>query len=260
MNSIGTTLIVASADRTIRIYEISKEQMALEMERDKKMEEDLDEELNKDLKSQFEVNNIPIKKSVETLTLAEELIEALTLSDKFKEEAYQFEINMEEYNKSIDLIKRNKSSDVKYFNLELPEQPKPVLNFLGKNIFDYMLYKLKSIKPLSELESTLSNLPYSSIQSLIFYLEYFVRNNMDIDLMARCVIFIFNLFELQLSNDKSILRYAESLKFYLKKHLKENKDLMCFNITGINFISSCWQRSVKASEFDEENKVEIGFN
>ena len=73
------------------------------------------------------------------------------------------------------MYEQNKMKELKVYNLERPEKPKPNLFFLGKNIFMFILEKLKSI-PFSDLESTLNNLPYSYVQTLLFYLEYFIRN------------------------------------------------------------------------------------
>lgn len=50
---------------------------------------------------------------------------------------------------------------------------------LGKNIFKYILDKLMSIR-YPELENTLNNLPYSYVQTLIFYLEHYIRNVVNI--------------------------------------------------------------------------------
>jgi len=65
--------------------------------------------------------------------------------------------------------------ELKVYNLEKPEKPRANLFFLGKNIFKFILDKIKSIS-YSDLESTLNNLPYSYVQTLLFYLEYFIRN------------------------------------------------------------------------------------
>jgi hypothetical protein len=73
------------------------------------------------------------------------------------------------------LIRTKNSKKVKIYDLDEPEIPNPTPFFLGKNIFDFILFKLKSIRN-SELESTLNNVPYSYVQILMFYLEYFIRN------------------------------------------------------------------------------------
>ena len=65
--------------------------------------------------------------------------------------------------------------NVKLYNLELPDVPVESPFLLGKNIFNFILDKIKKIRH-SELENTLNNLPFSYVQILFFYFEYFIRN------------------------------------------------------------------------------------
>ena len=118
---------------------------------------------------------VPIKKSMDNIGFAEDLMDSLDVAEKFKNEVYQYEIGLEEYHKSLENIKNKNLKMVKVYNLEEPEVPMPSPFLLGKNIFDYILFKLKSIRN-SELENTLNNVPYSYVQTLFFYLEYFIRN------------------------------------------------------------------------------------
>lgn len=74
-------------------------------------------------------------------------------------------------------FKSNKKNikNVKLFNLEIPDVPVESPFLLGKDIFNFIMEKIKKIR-YSELENTLNNLPYSYVQILFFYLEYFIRN------------------------------------------------------------------------------------
>ena len=64
---------------------------------------------------------------------------------------------------------------MKLYNLEIPDVPVESPFLLGKDIFNFILEKMKKIR-YSELENTLNNIPYSYVQILFFYLEYFIRN------------------------------------------------------------------------------------
>lgn len=75
----------------------------------------------------------------------------------------------------MQLAKTKNYEKIKAYNLEEPEIPQPSPMLLGMNIFDFILFKLHNIRH-SELEGALNNLPYSYVQILIFYLEYFIRN------------------------------------------------------------------------------------
>ena len=56
------------------------------------------------------------------------------------------------------------------------------------------------------------------------------------ELASRCVNFLINLFESQISNDKTLVRYLESIKINLRKNLKGMKDMLLFNVNAINLI------------------------
>ena len=73
------------------------------------------------------------------------------------------------------MVKSKNFEKIKAYNLEEPEIPQASPMLLGKNIFDFVLHKLQAIRH-SDLEGALNNLPYSYVQILIFYLEYFIRN------------------------------------------------------------------------------------
>lgn len=183
VNSLGTSVLTVSADYSIKIYELTKEQIIPDFEQEKKIDKTIEDELQKDMDNQESTNPmnkdidrlVPIRKGLENISFAEKLIDGIDHAEKFKEEVYNYEISMEEYKKSIENYKMKKTEKVKVYNLEEPEKPSPSQFFLGKNIFDYILDILKGIR-FSELENTLNNIPYPYVQKLLFYLEYYIRN------------------------------------------------------------------------------------
>lgn len=241
LNLQGTTLIVASSDKSVKMFELTKEQTVLEVENDKRLDNQMNEELEKDLQNNnpnpLNKNSIvPIKKTVKNVTFAETLVEALDLCEKYKEEIYQYEISIVEYLSNIKLVSdKNITSDVnvKYFNLEEPEKPSPPIEMMGKSIFEYVMDTLINIHPLTELENTLNNLPYTYIQKLIFYIEYYIRNRNNNYIATRCFLFLLTIYESQFSADKTLVRLLESIFMNLKDSLEENLSLCNFNYYGI---------------------------
>lgn len=184
INSPGTNLVAVSADYSIRLYQITQEQAVPEIEKEKKLDKLIEEEMQKEFEAKnTDVNQlnkeidqiIPIKKTMDNIGFAEDLMDSLDIAEKFKNEVYQYEISQEEYSKSLDQLRSNLKEKIKPYNLQEPEVPTAPLLLLGKNIFDFILFKLKSIRN-SELENTLNNIPYSYFQTLLFYLEYYIRN------------------------------------------------------------------------------------
>jgi len=114
LNSYGTSMISVSADYSIRIYELTKEQVLPDWEKDKKIDQNIEEEFQKDLDNNTTNVNVinkdidklvPIKKSMDNIGVAEDLMDSLDLAEKYKNEVYQYEIAFEEYNVFNSYIK-----------------------------------------------------------------------------------------------------------------------------------------------------------
>jgi hypothetical protein len=86
------------------------------------------------------------KKTAENLKYGEDLMEAIEMAESFKEEIEQYEMALEEAEKSRSKVK--------------PSKPKPSPMFLNRNIFQHVLFHLKAIRP-SEVENTLRFLNFS---------------------------------------------------------------------------------------------------
>jgi len=106
-------------------------------------------------------------------------MEALELCDGFKEELEQYAI-------SLEIHEKNMKKNIK---LSEPEKPAAKMDFLGRNIFEHMILALKRIRS-PELENTLRFLNQKQCFSLLFYLEHFLRNQIEIELVSRAIMYI----------------------------------------------------------------------
>lgn len=106
-------------------------------------------------------------------------MDAIELSDKFKEELEQYAISLEIYENQK---KKSKKADK-------PDKPIANIKFLGRNIFEHILLHLKRIRS-SELENTLRFLNQPQCFSLLFYLEHFLRNSIELELASRSILYI----------------------------------------------------------------------
>jgi WD40 repeat protein len=106
VNKSGTAMISVSADNSIRIYELTKEQVIPDWEKEKKLDRIIEVEMQKDLDTNKgnmnplnkEIDKIvPIKKSLDNIGYAEDLMDSLEIAEKFKNEVYQYEIAFDEY-------------------------------------------------------------------------------------------------------------------------------------------------------------------
>lgn len=106
------------------------------------------------------------KRTVETIKYGDELMFALEIADEFKAEVDSYAI-------SVELYQSKKGPK--------PEKPTPSIHFMGRNVFDHVLIRLKAIRS-ADLESTLKFLNYKHSMSLLFYVENYLRNVSNNDL------------------------------------------------------------------------------
>lgn len=123
----------------------------------------------------------------------------------------------------------------------------------NKNIFEYITYQIRKVQPLTELENTLNNLSYYYIQKLMYYLEYMIRNRIELELASRCVNFIIILYEVQFSNDKTLVKIIESIRIHLKFNLEDIKNIVNFNIHSINCVESIINKRKEDNDFLNNN-------
>ena len=105
INYEGTELTAVSSDLSIRVYQLSDEQTYPELEKEKTLDKNIEDELEKDLNNtNVNILNkdidllVPIRKSLDNIGYAEDIVDGLEIAEKYKSEVYQYEIALEEYN------------------------------------------------------------------------------------------------------------------------------------------------------------------
>ena len=269
INSEGTQILASSNDSSIKVFQISDEQAVPKITQQELLEQNMIKEQEKEFNNMN--NNINNKngidenatnqltKKMDHLSYAENLIEKLNLCEKFKDSVIQYHMEIDEYIKNMKIVSddQNKLKDVKIYNLNISmEKPKPSLFFFGKNIFQVILEEIKNI-PYFDLENVLNNISYSYFQKLVYYFEHYIRKNIEIELIGRCIIFFCTKYEDQISNDKVILNNLRSINQRLQGRFKLKYSLIKFNSKSIELIIKKFQDIEKNKNLMKE---EIGNN
>jgi hypothetical protein len=66
--------------------------------------------------------------------------------------------------------------------------------FNNRTIFEHVLLHLKAIRN-SDIENTLRFLNFKQSMNLLYYLEHYVRNNIDLEIASRCVFYILETYQ-----------------------------------------------------------------
>ena len=275
INSEGTQILASSNDSSIKVFQISDEQAVPKITQQELLEQNMIKEQEKEFNNMN--NNIlgnkngiddnvthQLTKKMDHLSYAENLIEKLNLCEKFKDDVIQYHMEIDEYLKNMKIVSddQNKLKDVKIYNLNISmEKPKPSLFFFGKNIFEVILQEIKSI-PYFDLENVLNNISYAYFQKLVYYFEHYIRKNIEIELIGRCIIFFCTKYEDQISNDKVILNNLRSIYQRLQGRFKLKYSLIKFNTKSIELIIKKFQdieknKSLMREEMAKNNIIDL---
>lgn len=261
----GRTLVSTSHDHSIRVWQETDDQVFLEEEKEREMEEQYEDTLLKSLESgdgddQFskdrgddeemtdEASGVN-KQTIESLKAGEKLMEALDLGVTELE-------SWENYEKSLKSWKKKKSSEP-----PMKPQPNAILTAMQKKPEYYIMDTLKSIKP-SQLEDALLVLPFSYVIKFFKFLDVVMKNKsmlqMNLSLVCKILFFIVrnNHRELVAQKNEELKQRIERVKSNIRMMLQKNTDDLGFNIAGLKFIKQQWDLRHNLEFTDEYEQLE----
>lgn len=266
LSADGSTLVSTSHDHSIRVWQETDDQVFLEEEKERELEEQYEETLLTSLESgagddQFtrdngnadgeitdEVTGVN-KQTVESLKAGERLMEALDLGVQEIE-------SQEYYQTALKMWERKKSG-------EPPAKPQPnaILLAVQKNPEQYIMEQLTRIKP-SQLEDALLVMPFSYVIKFFKFLDIAMDNKnmlqMHLSLLCKILFFIVrnNNKELVAQRNEELKRRIEKVKINLRRMLQKNTDSLGFNISGLKFIKQQWNSRHNLEFVDEYEQLE----
>eukprot|EP00743_Colponemidia_sp_Colp-15_P004854 GILK01005231.1.p1 GENE.GILK01005231.1~~GILK01005231.1.p1 ORF type:complete len:974 (+),score=234.40 GILK01005231.1:60-2981(+) len=271
VSTVGDFVVTASQDNSLRIWEQTDEQLFLQEEREKKMEERLEEGIDKELGTpaigdKEGESALAGKKTVETVKAGERLMEALDV-------AMQEAIRWEEYERDvkraveaererqrvqpkakktkktgekgeIDMLEMSQQRGAEKDEKAVPMPPVPAPNalLLGLSVERYLLRALKAIRS-GELEEALLVLPFAYVQKLFRFLNDILIQNLDIEMVARCVFFLLGVHQNQIVATNSLVPLIDSFQRNLRPKLQLYKDRVGFNMAAMRYV----QREIEHS-------------
>lgn len=261
----GRSVVSASHDRSIRLWEETEDQVFLEEEREKELEEQnegallssLEEgsgdsafrtDLGEDGVDQDEATDVH-KQTIESLKAGERLMEALDLGIPEIENREHYEKEMESWNKHKGEVK--------------PVKPpgNAVLTAINKTPDQYIMETLARIRP-SQLEDALLVLPFSYILKFFRFIDAAISDQkllqQNLSLICKNLFFIVKSSHRELvsqRNEELKLRITK-VKDELRRALKSNEDDLGFNIEGMKFIRRQWDLRHKLEFVDDYSQRE----
>ncbi|KAI9486509.1 MAG: WD40-repeat-containing domain protein [Benjaminiella poitrasii] len=235
----GSYVVTGSHDRSMRVWEKTDEQLFLEEEREKELEELYENTLVSQMeKTDVNADDMEVdsagKQTMESLKAGERLIEAMEIGDEEKNGWLAYE------------AAKARGLDAQ------PPQRHTILMAMGDIEPDrYVLDVLKKIKA-NDLEEALLVLPFSKVVSLFSYIESWAKKNWSIVLVSRVLFSVVKTHHNQIVANRMMRPMLDSIRFHLRAQLKRQKDIMGYNRAALTYI----QRDYKArntSSFLDEN-------
>ncbi|KAI7864097.1 WD40-repeat-containing domain protein [Spinellus fusiger] len=239
----GSFIVTGSHDRSIRIWERSDEQLFLEEEREKELEELYESTLISQMEKtdlqggEAEVDSAG-RQTMETLKAGERIMEALDLADEERNawEAYE-------------------QSKLRGLAAQIPTRH-PILIAMGDiSPEKHVLTTIEKIKA-NDLDEALLVLPFSKVTSLLYYVEIWAKKNCNIILTSRILFFLIKTHHNQIVANRMMRPMLDSIRVHLRAQLQRQKDLMGYNRAALSYLQRDWKAKNIADFIEEAPPVE----
>lgn len=236
----GEFLVSASHDKSIRIWNQTDEQIFLEEEREKELEELYESTLTTSLEQEEEAGEEKIeavaagKQTVETLMAGEKIAEALEVG--ITDVAV-----MNEYHKA-------KATQP---NLALPQRNPIFLAYNHISAEAHLLNVIQKIKAAA-LQDALLVLPFDKVAFLFTFLRIWAERQWNMPLTCRILFFMLKMHHKQLVASKALRPMLDGIREQLRGALQAQKDEMGFNLAALRFVGRMMGEMGKKQYVDEK--------
>jgi U3 small nucleolar RNA-associated protein 12 len=238
----GDFVVSASHDKSIRIWEQGDEQIFLEEEREKELEELYEHTLTTSLEADEQLPEgeeksetaAASKQTVETLMAGEKIIEAL-------------ELGMED----LDIMAEYIEAKAKNPATAYPAR-NPLFMALGNISAETHVLQTLSKISAAALQDALLVLPFSQLPALFTFLSLFAASERNIPLTCRILFFLLKTHHKQVVASKTMRPMLERLRGGLRKSLGRQRGEMGFNLAALRFVGRRVSEKVTSDFVDEE--------
>ncbi|RDW78151.1 WD40 repeat-like protein [Coleophoma crateriformis] len=222
----GNFLVSASHDKSIRVWEQTDEQIFLEEEKEKELEElyesTLTTSLEQDNDQDGENGEVGAagKQTVETLMAGEKIAEALDLGMA-----------------DLEVIREWEQAKIEQPNTAPPARNPLFMALGGISAEKHVLTVLQRIKAAA-LQDALLVLPFATLPMLFTFLDIFASRSMNIPLTCRILFFMLKTHHRQIVASKTMRLMLDGIRGHLRQALKKQKDEMGYNLAALRVVGN----------------------
>lgn len=222
----GEFIVTASHDKSIRVWKQTDEQIFLEEEQDKELEELYESTITTSLEQdegigpeKSEVADAG-KQTTETLMAGEKIIEALELGIP-----------------DLQLVQEWTKAKALRPDIAPPDRDPIYLAFGNISAEQHLLNVIQKIK-VAALQDALLVLPFHLVTALFTFLQIWTERPWNMPLTCRILFFMLKTYHRQIVASKTMRPMLDEIRQHLRKALQYQKDEMGFNLAALKFVGS----------------------
>lgn len=220
----GEFVVSASHDKSIRVWQQTDEQIFLEEEREKELEELYESTLTTSL----EQDENPDEEKSEAVDASKQTVETLMAGEKIAE---ALEAGIED----LQIMQEYHQAKASQPSLAQPSR-NPI--FLAHNNISaerYLLITIQKIKAAA-LQDALLVLPFDKVSPLFTFLRIWAERQWNMALTCRILFFMLKTHHKQIVSNKTMRELLDGVREDLRRALQGQKDEMGFNLAALRFV------------------------
>ncbi|KAM3538530.1 hypothetical protein ARSEF1564_008557 [Beauveria bassiana] len=220
----GNFLVSAGHDKSIRVWDETDEQIFLEEEREREIEELYESTLTTSLERDGDAADAndefgaASKQTTETLMAGERIAEALDLGMA-----------------DLNLVKEYEQAKESNPNAAAPQRHIVFMALGNITAEAYVMSVLQKIKAAA-LHDALLVLPFASVPMLFTFLNLFAVRSMNTPLTCRILFFMLKTHHKQIVASRAMKAMLDGIRANLRATLKKQKDEMGFNLAALKVV------------------------
>ncbi|EPE26792.1 WD40 repeat-like protein [Glarea lozoyensis ATCC 20868] len=222
----GNFIVSASHDKSIRVWQQTDEQIFLEEEREKELEELYESTLTTSLEPDKEDED----NAAEVGTAGKQTIETLMAGEKIAE---ALEIGMAD----LRLVEEWEVAKSTQPNMAPPARNPLFMALGGISAEVHVLTVLQRVKAAA-LQDALLVLPFATVPMLFTFLNIFASRLMNIPLTCRVLFFMLKTHHRQIVASRTMRVMLDGIRSNLRLALKKQKDEMGYNLAAMRVIGA----------------------
>ncbi|KAI4145300.1 MAG: hypothetical protein LQ340_006332 [Diploschistes diacapsis] len=220
----GDFLVTASHDKSIRVWHQTDEQLFLEEEREKELEELYENTLATSLEQEEE----PGEEKGEVATAGKQTTETLKAGERIAE---ALEVGMED----LEIVAEWKKRKAVQPSIAPPQRNLTFMAFGNISAERHVLSTIEKIKAAA-LQDALLVLTFDRVIALFTFINIWAEKQWNIPLTCRVLFFMLKTHYRQIMASKTMRPMLDSIRGGLRRALQSQKDEMGFNLAALRFV------------------------